>query len=645
MNWIRRFMVMLSVFLLIAEFPTTTRAAWVSEGKARSVAARWLKESPAPMGELLGTRIRELTRYSGKQHGDPGYYVAFLDPKGWLIIPGDDSFEPVLAFGADFLTPERYERNPLYFLLRIESPTQKTVLSTSARIDRAAKNIETELMRDRRWQALGGENVIANSTQLRRNQGLELTISNDVLVLPLLASNMWEQDTLKKYASGQSHPELPFYNFYTEWDGIRYPVGCNALAMGQIMRYWKHALFPGAGKSEWISVGPNKDSLVSRDVPFRGGSGPDGKYDWDLMDLNPDYDTFKAGLESPEPDNREKRVRNEIAALLHDAGIAIQSIYEPNSTEQLMPFIAKYLLKTFGYGGAFCFEIDPIRVKGLLQDTLITNLDNRAPVILGGDILVSGNGGHTFTLDGYGFQEYSVASDKVTYYHTNLSLQPPSGRNPTELCKFWFNLSDPDLILQYSDVSVDIDVKLNGLICNIFPQLTPALISGRLWFGVQPVENATVSMNSLWGSSSGPLTVASSDSQGVFSMALRFASLDIPSVYLECKSPKLNLSSCDITSLLPRDKLTIPAPLDTFQTNSPNELSIGNRWWGDIVLEQALVSGVTDTMKKGVSRFNVPMPSAFPKQASAWDFRGLSAVYVSAFPFSHIAFQSWFGLN
>ena len=86
-------------------------------------------------------------------------------------------------------------------------------------------------MRDRRWQALGGENVIANSTQLRRNQGLELTISNDVLVLPLLASNMWEQDTLKKYASGQSHPELPFYNFYTEWDGIRYPVGCNALAM------------------------------------------------------------------------------------------------------------------------------------------------------------------------------------------------------------------------------------------------------------------------------------------------------------------------------------------------------------------------------------------------------------------------------
>ncbi|RRD64935.1 hypothetical protein EII26_05250 [Fretibacterium sp. OH1220_COT-178] len=164
MNWIRRFMVMLSVFLLIAGFPTLARAAWVSEGKARSVAARWLKESPAPMGELLGTRIRELTRYSGKQHGDPGYYVAFLDPKGWLIIPGDDTFEPVLAFGADFLPPDRYERSPLYFLLRIESPTQKTVLSTSERIDRAAKSIETEPMRDRRWQALGGENVIASST-------------------------------------------------------------------------------------------------------------------------------------------------------------------------------------------------------------------------------------------------------------------------------------------------------------------------------------------------------------------------------------------------------------------------------------------------------------------------------------------------
>lgn len=102
------------------------------------------------MGELLGTRIRELIRYSGKQHGNPGYYVAFLDPKGWLLIPGDDAFEPILAFGGDFLTPERYERNPLYFLLRVESPTQKTVLSASDRIDRSVESVETGSMRGRR---------------------------------------------------------------------------------------------------------------------------------------------------------------------------------------------------------------------------------------------------------------------------------------------------------------------------------------------------------------------------------------------------------------------------------------------------------------------------------------------------------------
>ncbi len=76
---------------------------------------------------------------------------------------------------------------------------------------------------------------------------------------------------------------------------------------------------------------------------------------------------------------------------------------------------------------------------------------------------------------------------------------------------------------------------------------------------------------------------------------------------------------------------------------NPQPVSNSNRWWGDIVLEQALVSGVTDTMKKGVSRFNVPMPSALPKQALEWDFRGLSAVYVSAYPYAHLAYQPWFG--
>ena len=37
-----------------------------------------------------------------------------MEPSGWMIIPADDTFEPIFAFGNDPMTREAYEQSPLF---------------------------------------------------------------------------------------------------------------------------------------------------------------------------------------------------------------------------------------------------------------------------------------------------------------------------------------------------------------------------------------------------------------------------------------------------------------------------------------------------------------------------------------------------
>jgi hypothetical protein len=39
------------------------------------------------------------------------YYVVLLDPDGWVIVPADDDFEAIIAFGKGSFSREEYARS------------------------------------------------------------------------------------------------------------------------------------------------------------------------------------------------------------------------------------------------------------------------------------------------------------------------------------------------------------------------------------------------------------------------------------------------------------------------------------------------------------------------------------------------------
>ena len=103
------------------------------------------------MNSPIGQGIEEIRHYQGEPYGNPGYYVAFLNPSGWVIVPADDAFEPILAFGSGKLTPELYEVLPIKYLFKVDIPMQAFATSSnqappktrpifSARTAKALKN-------------------------------------------------------------------------------------------------------------------------------------------------------------------------------------------------------------------------------------------------------------------------------------------------------------------------------------------------------------------------------------------------------------------------------------------------------------------------------------------------------------------------
>ena len=76
------------------------------------------------MNSSIGQGIEEIRHYQGEPYGNPGYYVTFLNPGGWVVVPADDAFEQILAFGEDKLNLEVFELSNIPHLFRIGVPMQ-----------------------------------------------------------------------------------------------------------------------------------------------------------------------------------------------------------------------------------------------------------------------------------------------------------------------------------------------------------------------------------------------------------------------------------------------------------------------------------------------------------------------------------------
>ena len=65
--------------------------------QAQKAVEGWLKADAQPLGAVLGQTIKKTDVFSDEQ-GQVIYYVVYLQPNGFVVVPADDMVEPILGF-------------------------------------------------------------------------------------------------------------------------------------------------------------------------------------------------------------------------------------------------------------------------------------------------------------------------------------------------------------------------------------------------------------------------------------------------------------------------------------------------------------------------------------------------------------------
>jgi hypothetical protein len=425
-----------SLGYLLALSPAAWAAATTS-GDAQAVVTAWVKKNNLPLGTALGAQVRRVEIFKDDV-SDPLYYVVYLNPRGYVIVPADDCVEPILAF-APSGKYDPADTNPLGALVSRD---------IKRRMKYARSKVVEARQQGREFAAAGSLAVAQRKWTSFRNmaQGREAGVASvsDVRVGPLVASS-WDQMDVGG---------TPCYNFYTP--GPNYPTGCIAAAMGQLMRYYQYPT-TGVGTTTFaitVDFTPTTASL-------RGGNGSGGPYDWSDMVLVP-----TASITASQ--------RQAIGALLYDAGVSVNMDYEDlafgGSSANTLD-AANSLVNTFSYGNAIRGFNANADIGAPLITMLNPNLDADRPALIGIHDSVSGSG-HAVVCDGYGYDTGTL------YHHLNMGW---SGTDNA-----WYNLPTIDA------PSMGFDV-VTKCVYNVFETGTGEIISGRATCGTSPVSGVHIS--------------------------------------------------------------------------------------------------------------------------------------------------------
>ncbi|MEW6660265.1 MAG: C10 family peptidase [Thermodesulfobacteriota bacterium] len=437
--------------------------AWArptTPSQARGVVKTWLSLDPRPLGVALGDQVAEVLAFPGDA-AEPHYFVVYLDPGGFVVVPGDDLVEPIIAF----IPRGRYDPSLDTPLGALVSQDLAGRVAAAREMERLAREelLAPESAYDkarRKWQLLAQPADAAKSL----TEAAGLADISDIRVAPFVLSK-WGQGSEGTYC----------YNYYTP---NHYVCGCVATFMAQLMRYHLH---PTAGVGT-PTFNIYVDGALVSNVPLRGGNGSGGAYQWGNMVLDPDASTTDAQ-------------RQAIGALTYDAGVSVNMSYRSDGSAATFSAAMNSLRNTFGYSNAMRgYNSGTTIPLDKLYPMINPNMDARLPVAF--DIRRPG-GGHGVLADGYGYNLGTM------YHHINLGW---SGSKDA-----WYNLPDisiPEWGYNYNTI----------LRCgyNIYPSGAGEIISGRVTnTGGKPVNGAAV----LATRSGGGSYAATTDSRGIYALA------------------------------------------------------------------------------------------------------------------------------
>jgi hypothetical protein len=374
----------LAVFLV---FSGAAQAAPTSATQARTVVENWRRANDEHLGFRGGSTVRSVQTFSDER-GTALYYVVYLNPEGYVIVPADDLVEPIIGFVmGDKFDPS--PQNPLYALVSGDLPARITYARAHAGSVRSAPDGPLAMAK-RKWDQLSARGAT-------RGVG----ILSDVRVSPMVRTR-WSQSTDNTASWGN-----PCYNYYTP---NNYVCGCVATAMAQLMKYHEFPTGPVGTDAFQIRV-----NGVSQTRRLRGGDGVGGAYNWSQMPLNPATGSTQVQ-------------RQAIGALTHDAGVAMNMNYSGGGSGAYTSDADGVYVNVFGYSNAISGSRQDLNIGVGLNGMVNPNLDFGHPVLFG---ISSLSGGHSIVCDGYGYESTTL------YHHLNLGW--------AGACDAWYNLPNIDV--------------------------------------------------------------------------------------------------------------------------------------------------------------------------------------------------------
>ncbi|MDR3254262.1 MAG: C10 family peptidase [Synergistaceae bacterium] len=427
---------MLFVFLLCP----AALAAPTTPKQAEDVVRGWLVyNNSAPFENPSGTfsRVESYGEKGEVPNSEALYYAVYLDPKGIILLPAEDTIEPVAAYlpNATWYGPE--PSNPVFGLFG----SNIAGIVKKFRQDESRAAAEDPSAREK-WAFF---QKLAGSASRGDYEGDHLPPGSSpaVWVTPFLEANWGQEFTVT------SSPDLTEYA-YNQYTPNNYQAGCGAVMMAEIMYQFKYPKI-GIGTAGYTVTVDN----YPEEWHTRGGDGYGGPYNWDLMG-------------APLAKSMDQGAPNAIGALMYDAAISIGSVFTSSETGSYIERIADALMQTFHYNNAMLARpsLSGTLDRRMFELAVNPNLEAGYPVGLG---IYDGftGAGHAVVADGYGY-EY----DK-TYYHLVMGWGDPHG----SIFDLWYAMP---LIYQFNIV--------DSIIYNIFPTdnlkdpsaLGREIISGRV---------------------------------------------------------------------------------------------------------------------------------------------------------------------
>lgn len=448
----------------------------MSVRKAEKAVRGWLKADVQPLGTALGQQIMSVETFSDDD-GQTIYYVVYLQPSGFVIVPGDDRVEPIICF-APVGRYDPSDDNPLGALVSRDVPGR---IAAVRALQAAADTTTQKKDRNNKETALQKASLKAQSkwSDLQRYDNMVGTLGmsgiSEVWVAPFVLST-WDQTTVDNISP--EYGGISCYNYYTppfttpNGDPYNYPIGCVAAAMSQLMRFHQ---YPTAGVGPlWFQI--EVDGGAPQWQSLRGGDGAGGPYVWSAMVLQPDN-----GITDPQ--------RQAIGALCFDAGVSIEMSYRSSGSSASLMDAVLQLEDTFNYSNAIYGWNNNNNIGAGLNGMVNPNLDAGCPVAFS---VRRAYGGHVLICDGYGYNASTL------YHHLNMGW---SGSYNA-----WYNLPYIDAYYTYDTV--------DGCAYNVFTSGSGEIISGR----ITDPEGLPISGASVTATGSGTYH-ATSNAEGIYALA------------------------------------------------------------------------------------------------------------------------------